>query len=142
MLRGMWDLPRPGLKPVSPAWAGGFLTTAPPGKSLISSFSFTLVNYPINSQCIFPFKLSPVSFCCFQPENHLVYHPNRLGNREEGRKDGSLLLVQAYYVQALGSDTFFHFTLMTAFGGGCYQAHSNRGGKLRLRGSHLPRVTY
>ena len=34
MLRGMWDLPRPGLEPVSPALAGGFLTTAPPGKSL------------------------------------------------------------------------------------------------------------
>ena len=30
---GMWDLPRPGLKPVSPALAGGFLTTVPPGKS-------------------------------------------------------------------------------------------------------------
>ena len=30
----MWDLLRPGLKPVSPALAGGFLTTVPPGKSL------------------------------------------------------------------------------------------------------------
>ena len=29
----MWDLPRPGLKPISPALAGRFLTTAPPGKS-------------------------------------------------------------------------------------------------------------
>ena len=28
----MWDLPGPGLKPVSPALAGGFLTTAPPEK--------------------------------------------------------------------------------------------------------------
>ena len=28
----MWDLPRLGLEPVSPALAGGFLTTAPPGK--------------------------------------------------------------------------------------------------------------
>ena len=28
----MWDLPRPGLEPMSPALAGGFLTTAPPGK--------------------------------------------------------------------------------------------------------------
>ena len=28
----MWDLPGPGLEPVSPALAGGFLTTAPPGK--------------------------------------------------------------------------------------------------------------
>ena len=34
LLNGMWDLPRPGLEPVSPALAGGFLTTAPPGKSL------------------------------------------------------------------------------------------------------------
>ena len=32
LLRGMWDLPRPGLEPVSPALTGGFLTTAPPGK--------------------------------------------------------------------------------------------------------------
>ena len=28
----MWDLPGPGLEPVSPTLAGGFLTTAPPGK--------------------------------------------------------------------------------------------------------------
>ena len=32
LLRGMWDLPRPGLGPVSPALAGRFSTTAPPGK--------------------------------------------------------------------------------------------------------------
>ena len=29
----MWDLSGPGLEPVSRALAGGFLTTAPPGKS-------------------------------------------------------------------------------------------------------------
>ena len=33
LLHGMWDLPGPGLEPVSPALAGGFLTTLPPGKS-------------------------------------------------------------------------------------------------------------
>ena len=33
LLHGMWDLHRPGLEPVSPALAGGFLTTVPPGKS-------------------------------------------------------------------------------------------------------------
>ena len=32
LLRGMWDLPGPGLEPVSPALAGRFSTTAPPGK--------------------------------------------------------------------------------------------------------------
>ena len=31
-LCSMWDLPRPGLEPVSPALAGRFSTTAPPGK--------------------------------------------------------------------------------------------------------------
>ena len=31
-LRGMWDPPRPGLEPVSPAPAGRLSTTAPPGK--------------------------------------------------------------------------------------------------------------
>ena len=34
LLHGMWGLPGPGLEPVSPALAGRFLTTAPPGKSL------------------------------------------------------------------------------------------------------------
>ena len=32
LLRGMWDLPSPGLEPVSPALAGRFSTTVPPGK--------------------------------------------------------------------------------------------------------------
>ena len=32
LLCGMWDLPRPVLEPVSPALAGRFSTTAPPGK--------------------------------------------------------------------------------------------------------------
>ena len=35
LLRGTWDLPRPGLEPVSPALAGRLSTTAPPGKPLI-----------------------------------------------------------------------------------------------------------
>ena len=35
LLCGMWDLPRPGLEPKSPALAGRFSTTAPPGKPLI-----------------------------------------------------------------------------------------------------------
>ena len=40
----MWDLPGPGIEPVSPALAGGFLTTVPPGKpvgSLLCLASFT-----------------------------------------------------------------------------------------------------
>ena len=32
LLRGMWDPPRPGLEPMSPALKGRFSATAPPGK--------------------------------------------------------------------------------------------------------------
>ena len=34
----MWDLPRPGLEPVSPALAGRFSPTAPPGKPMFTLF--------------------------------------------------------------------------------------------------------
>ena len=39
LLRGMWDLPRPGLEPMSPALAGGLSTTAPPGKPVYRYFT-------------------------------------------------------------------------------------------------------
>ena len=43
LLCGMWDLPRPGLEPVSPALAGRFSTTAPPGKPRITCFLLKLL---------------------------------------------------------------------------------------------------
>ena len=45
-LCGMWDLPRPGLEPVSPALAGRFSTTTPPGKpgAIFFFFSFLCVS--------------------------------------------------------------------------------------------------
>ena len=42
LLRGIWDLPRPGLEPVSPALAGRFSTTVPPGKPGSLYFCFHL----------------------------------------------------------------------------------------------------
>ena len=38
LLRGMWDLPRPGLEPMSPALAGRFSITGRPGKPQIFFF--------------------------------------------------------------------------------------------------------
>ena len=43
LLRGMWDLPRPRLEPVSPALAGRFSTTAPPGKPPLPIFKLVFV---------------------------------------------------------------------------------------------------
>ena len=45
LLRGMWDLPGPGFEPVSPALAGGLLTTVPLGKPCIIFFQIPHRNY-------------------------------------------------------------------------------------------------
>ena len=45
LLWGIWNLPKPGIEPVSPAWAGGFLSSVPPGKSWILSFCQLLYKY-------------------------------------------------------------------------------------------------
>ena len=50
-LRGMWDLPRPGLEPMSPALAGRFSTTAPPGKpksATLKQLLFVASSIPYN----------------------------------------------------------------------------------------------
>ena len=44
LLRGTWDLPRPGLEPVSPALAGRFSTTAPPGKPPVGVFIIIFIS--------------------------------------------------------------------------------------------------
>ena len=49
----MWDLPGPGLEPVSRALAGEFLTTAPLGKSLES----VLINYIPRKVYILSFQM-------------------------------------------------------------------------------------
>ena len=51
LLHGMWDLPGPGIEPVSPALAGGFLTTAPPGKfrCLLFTYVHTSASRPVSS---------------------------------------------------------------------------------------------
>ena len=38
LLCGMWDLPQPGIKSVSPELSAELLTTGPPGKSCIYFF--------------------------------------------------------------------------------------------------------
>ena len=41
LLCGTWDLPRPGIEPVSSALASRFLSTRPPGKPSNISFYFS-----------------------------------------------------------------------------------------------------
>ena len=46
----MWNLPRPGIEPVSPALAVGFLSTVPPGKS---HSDFFVHPFSLHSKCSF-----------------------------------------------------------------------------------------
>ena len=47
----MWDLPGPGLEPVPPALAGGFLTTVPPGQPcntiLLTIVTINYIHYTV-----------------------------------------------------------------------------------------------
>ena len=39
----MWDLPEPGIEPVSPALAGRFLSIGPPGKSSFKIYNLLFI---------------------------------------------------------------------------------------------------
>ena len=54
----MWDLPSPGLEPVSPALAGRLSTTAPPGKPLYFEFLIRKITYLSFVRFFFPWGLS------------------------------------------------------------------------------------
>ena len=66
LLRGMWDPPRPGLEPVSPALAGRFSTTAPRGKPPESLFLEHLLRKFYN------YKSSSVPLRCIHRYLHLL----------------------------------------------------------------------
>ena len=65
-LRGMWDPPGPGLEPVSPALAGRFLTTAPPGKPPLVGFN--PIYQLLSRACLIPSLLVVISFMCCSKE--------------------------------------------------------------------------
>ena len=69
LLRGMWDLPGPGLEPVSPALAGRFLTTAPPGRPpvhwILNFLLYFLITEFTFSSFLIISSLLLSSHCCF-----------------------------------------------------------------------------
>ena len=75
---GMWNLPGPGpgIEPMSPALAGGFLTTGSPGKFYSS---FCLQAYGIQSRCYFPVHLSSFLPILFSVAMWLLYNRVTVG---------------------------------------------------------------
>ena len=66
LLHGRWNLPRPGIEPVSPALVGKFLSTVTPGKSQRVFFDLSCC-YHLYCQCNvnvivvkFPWKHIPI----------------------------------------------------------------------------------
>ena len=71
----MWDLPRPVIEPVSPALAGGFITTVPPGKSRYNCLN--IISHQFRMQFR---KESPVSFLESKLEKRVCNKEGREGH--------------------------------------------------------------
>ena len=91
MLHGMWDLPRPGLKPLSPALAGRFLTTAPPGKSSVNSLKRTI------HVCFSTAQLSP-PVTPFLPIHPNPAHPATLWSNHTSPMKPSLTILDQFHL--------------------------------------------
>ena len=61
--RGVWDPPRPGLEPVSPALAGRLSTTAPPGKPMMVYLNVNTSVINIKSKWIYTYTTSSLPIC-------------------------------------------------------------------------------
>ena len=72
LLRSMWDLSRPGLKPVSPALAGGFSTTAPPGKPL----EYNSLQWCVSFCCITKWISYTYTYICISPPSCVSLPPS------------------------------------------------------------------
>ena len=109
----MWDLPGPGLEPVSPALAGGFLTPAPPGKPCIrilmrwmqlefgEDLGMILLNCHFMSLLAFISLLMHLMLLFFNKLKNVKKHQNLHGNYASVHRDwvswASLTVVPHYH---------------------------------------------
>ena len=92
LLRGMWDLPRPGLEPVSPALAGRLSTTAPPGKPPTHIFDLPLRSH------------SALDLCALSPGPELLSPPAQKASSQHRAGCHPLLPVPYPHISTYPSD--------------------------------------
>ena len=81
-LCSVWDLPRPGIKPMSPALAGTFFTIEPPGKPYVIYFN-TIKGSKSKKKQVYPSRnksLSPCYFHSFLSVDHYLVGAILLSN--------------------------------------------------------------
>ena len=90
----MWDLPGPGLEPVSPALAGGILTAAPPGKPY---HSFLKIQFEASRKCKVTEIKAPFGLNIFQDINavRIYVGGGGVGGMVVGRLEQSRLGIKA-----------------------------------------------
>ena len=67
LAHSLWNPPGPGIKPMLPALAGGFLHTEPPGKSIYSIFNTSSILPEFSYIHIFVFYSIDLFFNLFSP---------------------------------------------------------------------------
>ena len=97
-LRGMWDLPRPGLEPVSPALAGRLPTTAPPGKPRRNSLLLMIIIALISWVSSVSWEVGPALYIHF-PQFHRWdnYSSEKFSHRQSWGWNPVLSSTKAYF---------------------------------------------
>ena len=70
---GMWNLPRPGVEPVSPALADGFLTTGPPEMSIVCVCLFLNNSHPHGYEIVSIVSLTGMSLMIRDAQHLFMY---------------------------------------------------------------------
>ena len=101
LLSGMWDLPQPGVKPVSPALAGRFFTTEPPGKPQKSPFLIATPLDIFKQRAIFCAELCFLHYAKMAKDFCVAHHYLQAGRKRKRNKRHS------FHSQAIPTSTPF-----------------------------------
>ena len=112
LLRGMWDPPRPGLEPVSPAPGGRLSTTAPPGKPWMYVFRRACYVSVLNlEKYIFLYSIKKKS----RIQLHIHYNCNYIKISYEINRKEIYQNIPVIMLDVVGLDIFPLFSIFSKF---------------------------
>ena len=129
------DLPDPGIEPTSPALAGRFLTTEPPGKP---KWNNTVKKKPLKASwrflcrslsCVSGHSLWPPLACSCHSLSLLVWEGPRLNNGSGDGSTPSVGLGAAKWGEMMEHESFMAFSWSPALVGGLFLPLNHSTGK-------------